>query len=221
VDRSSTSSRRRRIALAGAFACAFAVGAQASTVSFSGMLGDKALLIIDGQARGVAVGATVQGVKLVRLDGAVAQVEMGGKAQVLHLGGGAVVGVDTSGASGTRIVLAMGPGGHYIGQGSINGRSMPFMVDTGATFVALSSEMASELGIDTSKGTVARMGSANGTMVARRVTLASITVGDVTVHNVEAAVSPQPMPFVLLGNSFLSRFQMRSDDDTLTLLRKN
>ena len=221
MNRIATSPRRLRIALAGALLCALALGAQASTVAFSGMLGDKALLIIDGQARGVAVGATVQGVKLVRLDGAVAQIEMGGKAQILHMGGGAVVGVDTSGETGSRIVLNMGPGGHYLGQGAINGQPMHFMVDTGATFVAMSSDMAADLGIDTSKGTLARMGSANGSMVARRVMLASITVGDVTVHNVEAAISSQPMPFVLLGNSFLSRFQMRSDDDTLTLLRKN
>ena len=217
----STSPRRRRLALAGALFCALAAGAQASTVSFSGMLGDKALLIIDGQARGVAVGATVQGVKLVRLDGGVAQVEIGGKAQVLRMGGGAVVGVDTSGGSGTRIVLNLGPGGHYLGEGAINGQPMRFMVDTGATLVAMSSDVAAELGIDVSKGSAVRMGSANGSMTARRVTLASITVGDVTVHNVDAAISPQPMPFVLLGNSFLSRFQMRSDDDTLTLLRKN
>jgi len=221
MDRISTSPRRRRVALAGALLCALATGAQASTVAFSGMLGDKALLIIDGQARGVAVGATVQGVKLVKLDGTVAQIEMGGKAQVLHMGGGAVVGVDTSGGSGTRIVLNMGPGGHYLGEGAINGQPMRFMVDTGATLVAMSSDVAAELGIDTSKGSVVHMGSANGNMTARRVTLASITVGDVTVHNVDAAISPQPMPFVLLGNSFLSRFQMRSDDDTLTLLRKN
>ncbi len=221
MNRISSPLRRWRLAFAGALLCALAAGAQASTVAFSGMLGDKALLIIDGQAHGVAVGATVEGVRLVRLDGAVAQVEIGGKAQVLHMGGGAVVGVDTSGATGTRIVLAMGPGGHYMGQGSINGRAVPFMVDTGATFVALSNDMAADLGIDTSKGTTAHMSSANGNMTARRVTLASITVGDVTVHNVEAAISPQPMPFVLLGNSFLRRFQMRSDDDTLTLLRKN
>ena len=221
MNRIATSPRRLRIALAGVLLCALALGAQASTVAFSGMLGDKALLIIDGQARGVAVGATVQGVKLVRLDGGVAQIEMGGKAQSLHMGGGAVVGVDTSGGTGTRIVLPMGPGGHYLGDGAINGQPIRFMVDTGATVVALSSDMASNLGIDTSKSTLAPMGSANGTMMARRVTLASITVGDVTVHNVEAVVVPAPMPFALLGNSFLSRFQMRSDDGSLTLLRKN
>jgi aspartyl protease family protein len=220
MNRMSTPSHRRRMALAGALLWALAAGAQASSVSFSGMLGDKALLIIDGQARGVSIGATVQGVKLVRLDGAVAQIEIGGKAQALHMGGGAVVGVDTSGGTGTRIVLPRGPGGHYIGDGAINGRSIRFMVDTGATMVALSSEMASGLGLD-SKSSAARMSSANGVVTARRLVLASLTVGDVTVHDVEAVVVPQPMPYALLGNSFLSRFQMRSDDDALTLLRKN
>ena len=54
-------------------------------------------------------------------------------------------------------------------------------------------------------------------MAVYLVTLASVRVGDVQVYNVEAAVLPQAMPFILLGNSFLSRFQMRRDNDVLQL----
>ena len=214
-------SRRRRAALAAALLCALVAGAHAASVSFSGMLGDKALLIIDGQARGVAVGATVQGVKLVKLDGTQAQVESDGKVTILRLGGGAkVAGSDGSG-TGTRIVLPVGIGGHYGGLASINGHSIEFIVDTGATSIAMGSDVASRLGLDYSASTAAAAMTANGAVAARKLTLDKVTIGDVTVFNVEAMVVPQAMPVVLLGNSFLSRFQMRSDNDSLVLDKKN
>jgi aspartyl protease family protein len=50
-----------------------------------------------------------------------------------------------------------------------------------------------------------------------RANLASVRIGDVLVYNVEAIVSPAPMPYVLLGNSYLGRFQMRRDNDRMTL----
>ena len=214
-------SRRRRAALAAALLCALVAGAHATSVAFSGMLGDKALLIIDGQPRGVAVGATVQGVKLVKLDGTQAQVESDGKVTILRLGGGAkVAGSDGSG-TGTRIVLPVGIGGHYGGLASINGHSIEFIVDTGATSIAMGADVASRLGLDYNTSTAAAAMTANGAVAARKLTLDKVTIGDVTVFNVEAMVVPQAMPVVLLGNSFLSRFQMRSDNDSLVLDKKN
>ena len=222
MDRVSTRSRRWRAVFAGALLCALAAAAQAESVAFSGMLGDKALLIINGQAHGVAVGATVEGVKLVRIDGTVAQIESGGKTQTLRLGGTAVVAGDTGGGGGgSRIVLPVGAGGHYTGMGSINGHPVQFLVDTGATVVSMGADEAVRLGLDPNDSTSAVTMTANGAVSVRRLTLARVTVGDVTVYNVEAVVGPQSMPFVLLGNSFLSHFQMRSDSSTLVLEKKN
>ena len=217
MNDASTRSRRARAAVAAALLCALAAGAQATSVAFSGMLGDKALLIIDGQARGVAVGATVQGVKLVKLDGTVAQVEADGKITILRLGGGAkVAGSDGSG-TGTRIVIPVGAGGHYGGLASINGHPVQYIVDTGATSIAMGSDVASKLGLDYSASTAAAAMTANGAVPARKLTLGKVTIGDVTIYNVECMVVPQAMPIVLLGNSFLSHFQMHSDSDSLVL----
>lgn len=222
MNRMSTRSRRRRHAFAGALLCALAATAHAQSVAFSGMLGDKALLVIDGQARGVAVGATVQGVKLVRMDGAFAQIEAGGKTQTLRLGGTAVVAGDTGGgAGGSRIVLPVGSGGHYLGLGAINGHPIRFLVDTGATSVAMGVDVALQLGLDVNAGMPTQAMSANGLVAARLVTLDKVTLGNVTVYNVQALVTPQPMPVVLLGNSFLSHFQMHSESSTLVLDKKN
>ncbi|MEO5688434.1 MAG: TIGR02281 family clan AA aspartic protease [Burkholderiaceae bacterium] len=208
--------------VAGALLCAMATTANAQSVAFSGMLGDKALLVINGQAKGVAVGATLQGVKLVRIDGASAQIEVGGKTQSLHLGGVAVVAGDTGGGtSGSRIVLPAGSGGHYAGLGSINGHPIQFVVDTGATTVAMGADVATQLGLDPKSSTAVAAMTANGAVSARVLTLNSVRVGDVTVYNVEAMVMPQSMPIVLLGNSFLSHFQMHSDSNSLVLDKKN
>ena len=220
MNDATTRSRRRRMALAATLLCALAGAAQAALVAFSGMLGDKALLIIDGQARGVAVGATVQGVKLVRLDGTQAQVEADGKTTILRLGGGAkVAGSDGSG-TGTRIVIPVGVGGHYGGLASINGHPVPYIVDTGATSIAMGADVASSLGLDYAASTAAAAMTANGAVATRKLTLNKVTIGDVTIFNVEAIVVPQAMPVVLLGNSFLSHFQMHSDSDTLVLEKR-
>ena len=223
MNRTSTSSRRRRLAAAGALLCAIAAAAaQAQSVAFSGMLGEKALLIIDGQARGVAVGSTVQGVKLVRLDGTQAQIEAGGKTQTLRLGGTAVLAGDTGGhGSGTRIVLPVGSGGHYTGMGAINGHTVHFLVDTGATTIAMGADVATQIGLDPADSTQSAAMTANGAVATRSITLRQVTIGDVTVYNVEAMVMPQAMPVVLLGNSFLSHFQMHSDNSSLVLDKKN
>jgi aspartyl protease family protein len=217
MNDAATRSRRWRAAGAGALLCALAGAADTASVAFSGMLGDKALLVIDGQARGVAVGATVQGVRLVRLDGTQAQVESDGKTVILRLGGGAkVAGSDGSGA-GTRIVIPVGLGGHYGGLASINGHSVQYIVDTGASSIAMGADVATRLGLDYNSSTAGAAMTANGTVAARRLTLDRVTVGDVTIFNVECMVLPQAMPVVLLGNSFLSHFQMHSDYDTMVL----
>jgi aspartyl protease family protein len=52
------------------------------------------------------------------------------------------------------------------------------------------------------------------------LTLNSVRIGDVEVQNVEAIVAQQAMPYVLLGNSFLTRFSMRRDNDQMVLERR-
>ncbi len=217
VTRVPKSVDRRLQAAVAALLCALAGAAQSASVAFSGMLGDKALLIIDGQARGVAVGATVQGVKLVRLDGTQAQIEADGKTTLLRLGGGAKVAGSDGTATGTRIVIPAGAGGHYRGLASINGHPVQYIVDTGATFIAMGADVASSLGLDYSSSTATAAMTANGAVAARKVTLNKVTIGDVTIFNVECMIVPQAMRDVLLGNSFLSHFQMHSDSDTLVL----
>lgn len=195
--------------------------AAAQKVSVSGSLGDKALLVIDGVPRTLAVGASAQGVKLVSVSNAGAVVEIGGQRVALTIGGAQVnLGGERSEGSGSTVVLTADVGGHFVARGSINGRSVVFLVDTGATYVSMGADQARDLGIDVTKGERGISSTANGAIAAYKVKVSSLRLGDVQLYDVDAVVTPQPMPAVLLGNSALMRFQMRRDNDTLTLTRR-
>jgi aspartyl protease family protein len=204
--------------------CALAAlpAAWAQTVSLSGTLGaSKALLLIDGQPHTVAVGSTVKGVTLTRLADGEAEVETGGKRALLRLGA-APARVGSSGGVGgaTEIVLHVGTGGHFLTQGSINGKPVQFLVDTGATVVAMSVNEATRIGLDWRNGQRGYSSTAGGTVPVYGVMLRSVRIGDVEVFNVDAVVLQADMPAILLGNSFLNRFSMRRDTDTMRLERK-
>ena len=142
------------------------------------MLGTRALLMVDGGApRGVAVGETFKGVKVLSTSSDSAVVEAGGKRVTLRLGESpASVGVRGS-ASGGRIVLPADGGGHFMGLGSINGQAVQFMVDTGASSVALSVSDAERIGLDYRAGQPVRVGTANGATQGWRLKLRSVRLG--------------------------------------------
>jgi len=121
---------------------------------------------------------------------------------------------------GQRIVLAAGPGGHFVASGQINGRAVQFLVDTGATTVALSQSEATRLGLAWQQGQRATTMTANGPVPVYQLTLSTLRIGDVEVANVAAVVVPAEMPLALLGNSFLSRFAMHREADLLRLDKK-
>ena len=205
-------------------ACLLSPLAGAQTVGLSGMLGGKALIIVDGGApKAVAAGGSHMGVKIVSTQGDEAVVEIAGKRHTLRVGDApASVGSSAGNAapSGNRIVLAAGGGGHFFTLGQINGKSTQMVVDTGATSVAMSVAEAQRLGVEYKSGQPIQMSTANGVIQGWIVKLNSVRVGDVMVHGVEAAVSAGSMPYVLLGNSFLTRFQMTRNNDQMVLERR-
>lgn len=197
--------------------------ALAQTVTMNGAIGTRqALLVIDGHPQAVAVGSTVKGVRLLSLSPTQAEVEIGGARRTLTLGAGPVRVAGGSGGSGGReIVLTAGAGGHFMTAGAINGRAANFMVDTGATSVAMGQADADRMGIDYKNSTRRGLAeTANGRVPAYGVTLTSVRIGDVEVANVEAVVLPAAMPHILLGNSFLTRFQMKRENDVMRLEKR-
>jgi aspartyl protease family protein len=206
------------VALAATAACTFA---HAQSVTLTGTIGSRAILVVDGSApKTVAVGETFQGVKLLALQGEQATVEAGGKRVALRMDTPVSITARGGSGGGTRIVLPMSSGGHFMAQGAINGRAVSFMVDTGATTVSMSSADAQRIGLDFSQGQKVSLNTANGMAPGYRVTLNSVRIGDVEVYDVDAIVSQQPMPYILLGNSFISRFSMRRDADQMVLEKR-
>jgi aspartyl protease family protein len=197
--------------------------AWAQSVALQGMLGGKALLIIDGAApRTVAAGETHKGVKVLSTTGDEALVEIAGKRQTLRVGEApaSVGGTGGGPAHSSRVVMNAESGGHFFSAGAINGQAVRFLVDTGATSVSIGVPEARRIGLKYESGEVARSSTANGTVTIWKIKLASVRVGDVEIHDVDASVVPAAMPFVLLGNSFLSRFQMKRENDQMVLERR-
>lgn len=202
----------------------FAVSsAIAQSVGLSGMMGGRALLIVDGSPpKTVAVGDTFKGVKIVSTRGDQAVIEISGKQHTLRVGDApANVGVGAvGGIGGNRIVLTAGNGGHFFTLGQINGKSAQMVVDTGATAVSMGVSDAQRMGVDYKSGRMVQMSTANGVIPGWVIKLSSVRVGDVSVHGVDAVVSAGSMPYILLGNSFLTHFQMTRTNDQMVLEKR-
>lgn len=189
----------------------------AQEVQLAGILGGKALLVIAGSApRALAAGQSAEGVQVLAVGRDEVRVETDGNVQVLHLGE-APVSVGARSSAHARLVLFAGTGGHFIHEGQINGRPVQFIVDTGATAVAIGRAEAERLGIKPQEGKPARMQTANGTTQGWIVKLQSVRMGPLEQHDVQAIVTQEAMPYVLLGNSFLQPYEMTRKGDQLVL----
>jgi aspartyl protease family protein len=187
-------------------------------VQLNGMLGSRAaLLVIDGQPRTFEVGASVQGVRLIAIEDGRAVVEYGGHREFLTLGASPGRVVSQANTPPRQIVLPAGPGGHYTTLGMINCQATNLLIDTGSTAVAIGQVEAEKLGLRYMYGKRIVTQTANGIVPAYQIQLASVRIGNIEVRDVEAIVVPGLMSHVLLGNSFLNRFQMRRENDVMTL----
>lgn len=118
-----------------------------------------------------------------------------------------------------QVSIPRGAGGHYRINGSINGQNVPFMVDTGATSVAMSSIQAQRLGIDYRvTGVEVQATTASGQVRGYRVKLARVAVGELELTNVDGLILEGGFPTeVLLGNSYLNRVRLIDQNGRLVL----
>jgi aspartyl protease family protein len=130
-------------------------------------------------------------------------------------GGGMSRGTDASGQS--TVVLEQGRGNHYLAEGSINGQSITFLVDTGATDVALSERQARSMGLRF--GPQMTVQTAAGPARAWVTRLDQVTVGDLQMNDVRAMITPGLGEEALLGMSFLKHFDIRQESGTLIIGR--
>jgi len=203
--------------------CLAPASANAQSVALAGILGSKALLVIDGGApRSLAAGDSLGAVRVLQVGRDDALLEIAGRHQRLQLGAAPVqLGAGRPADAGpSRLVLYADSQGHFIEQGLINGQSMRYLIDTGASTVAIGRAEADRLGLPYLQGQSVQMGTANGAVNAWRLRLDSVRVGGLEARGVDAVVTPQPMPFVLLGNSFLAQFHMTRQGDQMVLEKR-
>jgi aspartyl protease family protein len=191
-------------------------------VNVIGLFPGKAVVTIDrGTPRTLSVGQrTSEGVLLVSVDSASAVVEIDGKRERIEMGQH----FETAAQSGARTstTLSSDERGQFLVDGAINGGHVRFLVDTGATVVSLSTADAQRLGVDYRKGKLSVVVVADGRRVpAYHVTFDTVTVGGLTLFNVEGVVQEGPgMGLSLLGMSFLGRTEMRREGADLTLTKR-
>lgn len=193
--------------------------AHATDVEISALFNGKAMVSINrGNPRVISIGQTVDGVKLISANSNGAVLEINGKKQTLQLGQA----ISTAQVVGSRptVKLEADGGGHFTAFGSVNGRPIKFLVDTGATSIAFSSAQARAMGIDLDKAQRGAVTTASGHVRSYHVVLDNVKVGDISLNLVEAAIiDNMPGDVALLGNSFLSRLEMKREGTVLTLTK--
>lgn len=208
----------RIIALLTVLACSGTVAA--ADVALIGVIGDKAaVLALDGgDPKTVKVGQTWKGISVLSVEKDRATVEIGGKRRVLLHGQhyrGAPPASDRQ-----QVTLSADAGGMFVSEGAINGTPVRFVVDTGASSIALPGREAQRLGLDYRKGHQVVMSTANGLVPAYRVTLDRVRLGGIELNAVEGVVIEQGLSITLLGMTFLNRLEMKRDGQTMTLTRR-
>ena len=192
----------------------------AADVTLVGLIGAKAIVVIDGGApRTLAPGQkTAEGVVLLGTEKDAANFEIDGKKKTLRMGQAYSA---ATRAGRQNVTLSADARGHFVTTGSINGGSTRFLVDTGATFVTVPAAEAKRLGINYLQGQRGQMRTPNGVVVVYRVMLDTVRVGDVEINNVDAVVNGNDaMDVTLLGMSFLNRMEMKRDGQSMTLTKR-
>lgn len=190
-------------------------------VNIVGLFNNKAVVMINGgKPKTLSIGQSSDGVKLLSADSKTATLQIEGKTKQLGMGQAASVGGDPSNAV-QSVTLYANTQGHYVSDCQINGAVLKFVLDTGATTVALNSGDAKFANIDYKRGQLVQVDTANGVVNAYRVTIANLKIGGVTLSQVEGTVLEGGSPsIVLLGMSALNRLEMKRQDIAMTLTKK-
>ena len=193
----------------------------AADVSLYALFRDKAIVMVDGQRRVLAVGSeSPEGVKLVSVDTQTeeAVVEKQGKRETLRLG---VVISAFQSSPNASVTLYADERGFFHADGSINGQAVRFLVDTGANTVALNSATARRAGIDFKRGRGGYARTASGVVAMYSVKLDTVKIGEIVLYNIDAGVIDGPEPQIpLLGMSFLNALNMKREGHTMELTRR-
>ena len=193
----------------------------APDVRVVGLFNNQAVLQINGRQHVLKAGQTSpEGIKLLEADSESAVLQIEGERVEARLDGRISAPVRSTAAR--EVQVWRNTSGMYTTVGSINGMPVSFLVDTGATQVAMNAGQARRLGIDYRvTGSPAEVTTASGVERAWMVSLDSVKVGELEVRNVQAVVLDGAQPqTTLLGMSYLGRMKITNDGRLMTLQKK-
>ncbi|MGP3792450.1 retropepsin-like aspartic protease family protein [Pseudomonas sp. B392_1p] len=212
---------RRLLPLVSLLLAASLAQAAPEQVLVVGLFPNAAVLNVDGQRKLVKVGQVGPGgVEVVSADSRGAVLRIDGQTRRFELGREYSEGF--SAPSKQQISIARGLGGHYWVAGSVDGHPMQFLVDTGATSLAINEQHAKRLGLDYRvKGRPMLASTASGTAKGWKLSVDRVKVGSLEVLGVDTVILEGDAPTeALLGMSFLSRVRWREEQGVLVLESK-
>lgn len=181
---------------------------------------DHAVVEINRKQHFLAVGQrTPEGVTLISANSNQAVMDIAGQRSIFELNNR--VGGVYSAPAEMPVVSIWPTNGMYLASGSVNGFTVDFMVDTGATVIAINGETAKRLGVDYLGANQIGVRTASGVELAYSIQLQTVQLGDISLDDVDAVVIDGPEPQrALLGMSFLNAFDMERKGERLDLRRK-
>jgi len=189
-------------------------------VQVTALFRGKALLSINGQPKLLASGESHEGVTLVAADSRSALILSGGEEQRLKLN--QRIGGGYQRANLSELQIWPDAGGMYRTTGTINGFAVSFLVDTGASSVAMNSAVAKRIGIDYRlRGQPRRISTASEVVTGYAVSLDRVAVGELSFTNIDAVVIEGAQPAqILLGMSYLNRLEISHRNGAMVLKQK-
>jgi aspartyl protease family protein len=195
--------------------------ALAVDITVQALFKDKAMVSIDGTSRLLKKDKpSPEGVKLISADSEKAVLEVDGVQSTYKLGQTVLGNYNERDAK--QVTLFANEHGMFTTLGSINGVNVRFLVDTGASSVAISAAQARRIGIKYYyEGTPIAVGTASGVAQAYMVTFDRVQVGGIVLNNVRGAVVEGAGPgMALLGTTFLKRLKVENDGKIMTMQQK-
>jgi len=185
-----------------------------------GLFSDQAVVEINTKQRLLKAGVTSpEGVTLISANSRYAILEKGGVTERYELG--TRISTNFSPPVKQTVVSLWPTNGMYTTPGSVNGYSVDFLVDTGASAIALNAATATRLDLDYLKGKKVGVKTASGVEVAYHVMLDEVQVGDIKLYNIRAMVLDGEQPErALLGMTFLNQLDIERKDERMDLKKR-
>ena len=191
------------------------------SIEVQALLGKKAVVQIDGLRRTLSIGKpTPEGVELISTDKNGVKLKVVGEVKDYVLGSS--VSMNYAVLESLEEKVFADDRGMFLQTGTINGRSVEFLVDTGATSIAMNTTQAKRLGIRYRiEGKASSVSTASGFVKAYEVKLKTVSLGSIKQRNIRAMVidGKHPGP-ILLGMTFLSNLKVDTQGTVMTLKKR-